>query len=81
MPTKPIDLRQSVYVLCTQYPELPSILASIGFQDMLKPGMLQSVGRVMTLPKGAALKKLDMGMIQHCLTEHGFSIIQEEGQA
>ncbi|WP_148134719.1 DUF1858 domain-containing protein [Candidatus Formimonas warabiya] len=52
-----------MHSLCTRYPELVGILAQIGFTDITKPGMLASVGRFMTIPKGAALKKLDMALI------------------
>ena len=77
---KYIDLSQSVYALCTLYPELPAILAQIGFADITKPGMLTSAGRFMTLPKGAALKKLDLHTITAQLAEHGFTINQKEAQ-
>ena len=71
---KPIRLSQSVHALCTQYPELVQILADIGFGDITKPGMLTSAGRFMTLPKGAAFKKLDLEIIKQKLTEQGFSV-------
>lgn len=75
---KTLDLKQSVYSLCTQYPELVGLLAQIGFTDITKPGMLASAGRFMTIPKGAALKKLNMGNIIALLAEHGFSVIDSE---
>ena len=34
-----------------------NILAEIGFVDILKPGMLNTAGRFMTIPKGAAMRK------------------------
>ncbi|MEL7610374.1 MAG: DUF1858 domain-containing protein [Bacillota bacterium] len=74
MDEKTIDLKQSVHSLCTRYPELVGILAQIGFTDITKPGMLASAGRFMTIPKGAALKKLDMGNIISLLAENGFSV-------
>lgn len=75
---KVLDLKQSVHALCTRYPELVGILAQMGFTDITKPGMLASAGRFMTLPKGAALKKLDMAVIKARLAEHGFTINEEE---
>lgn len=74
MEAKRIDLNQSVHALCTQYPELIQLLAGMGFTDITKPGMLASAGRFMTIPKGAALKKLDMGKIIQQLAESGFSV-------
>ena len=54
MEHKTISLRQSVYALCAQYPEIREILAEIGFRDITKPGMLETAVRFMTIPKGAA---------------------------
>lgn len=75
---KILDLRESVYALCKEYPELPSLLSSMGFQDITKPGMLGSAGRFMTIPKGAALKKLDLEQIKQTLAENGFSVHEQE---
>lgn len=75
MSRKQIDLSKSVYELCTQYPELAQILSDLGFKDITKPGMLGSVGRFMTLPKGAIAKKIELDIIKHSLEEHGFEII------
>ena len=78
MQRKQIDLTQSVYALCTQHPALIEVLKMTGFQDITKPGMLGSAGRFMTIPKGAALKKMDMSTIKQQLTKKGFSIKEQE---
>ena len=69
-----IDLSRSVFELCKDYPELPEILSEIGFTDITKPGMLSSVGRFMTIPKGAAMKKMNMEEIKEKLFAHGFEV-------
>lgn len=74
MEAKRIDLSQSVFALCSQYPELVGVLAELGFSDIAKPGMLETVGRFMTIPKGAALKKIPLPDIRAALAAHGFSI-------
>lgn len=74
MQLKEIDLTQSVYTLCTQYPALIAILEEMGFRDITKPGMMATAGRFMTIPKGAALKKLDLDTIKQQLQKHGFSV-------
>lgn len=68
----PLPLNESVYALCTHWPELKEIMAELGFTDIIKPGMLTTVGRFMTLPKGAALRKLDMELVKDTLRRHGF---------
>ena len=74
MATKLIDLEKSVYALSKEYPELVDVLKKIGFTEIANPGMLTSVGRFMTLPKGATLKNLDIETIKAELTERGYTI-------
>lgn len=74
MQLKPIDLTQSVHTLCTQYPDLIPVMEELGFSDITKPGMLATAGRWMTIPKGAALKKLELDTIKQVLAERGFTI-------
>lgn len=75
---KSIDLRQSVQQLCAQYPELIEIMRSLGFTEIVKPGMLATAGRLMTIPKGAAMKRIGMDNVLQVLKENGFEIIGEE---
>jgi len=74
MEEKQIDLAKSVYELCKEYPELSEILESIGFNDITKPGMLATMGRFMTIPKGAIAKKIDLYFIIKKLKENGFKV-------
>lgn len=74
---KIINLNDSVHELCIAYPELMDILKDIGFKDIVKPGMLQTAGRFMTIPKGAAMKQIDMDVVKLILKDKDF-IIKEE---
>lgn len=74
MNSKKLDLNKTVYNLCTEDSEIMNILASLGFKGITMPGMLQSAGRYMTIPKGAAMKKIDMDMIRQTFREHGYTI-------
>jgi hypothetical protein len=76
MNEKQINLNKSVHELCINEPELPQILAELGFHDITKPGMLSTVGRFMTIPKGAAAKKIDLDTIKRALNEHGYTVIE-----
>ena len=71
---KVLDLHQSVYTLCTAYPELVAVMEELGFRDIAKPGMLQTAGRFMTLKKGAAMKGIELTCIIEKLKEHGFTV-------
>lgn len=75
MENKIIDLNINVYELCKKYEELPDILHELGFVDIIKPGMLHTVGRFMTIKKGADLKKINLDLIKDKLIEHGYKII------
>lgn len=74
---KEICLNSSVYSLCSTYPEIIDILKELGFLNITKPGMLQTAGKIMTLPKGCRMMKIPIERVQTALIEHGF-IIKEE---
>ena len=57
------------------YPELLSIMPNLGFTDIVKPGMLQTAGRFMTIPKGAAMKGIDLETVKAVLRENGFNVL------
>ena len=69
---KKLDLSKSVYELVNQYPELAGIMDELGFHEVTKPAMLHSVGKLMTIPKGATTKKIPMTDVIAALIKHGF---------
>ena len=73
-----ISLKSSVYELCESYPDMKNVLFELGFVDIVKPGMLQTVGRVMTLEKGSRLKNIALSTINDQLKQHGFELKEEE---
>ena len=74
MDMKKLDLRLSVYELTEQYPELIEILEKAGLTEITKKKVLGSVGRVMTLPKGARMKGISMEELEAELNRQGFSV-------
>jgi hypothetical protein len=74
-----IDVNGSVYELCRKYPGIREAMTESGFTDILKPGMLETAGRFMTIPKGAALKNIDPENVKKIFLRHGY-IIKEEWQ-
>lgn len=74
---KHIDLKKSVYELCNNDPQIIELLVASGFTDITKPGMLSTAGRFMTIPKGAAMKKIDLETIKQRFVEHGYEIKEE----
>lgn len=75
MEKKSLDLNRTVFELCKEHPELPEILAELGFTDIIKPGMISTAGRFMTITKGAILKKVSIEIIKETLIEKGYEII------
>lgn len=76
MDKKTIDLQKTVHALCSADPELVPLLAELGFTEIVKPIMLNTVGKVMTLPKGAAMRKIALPTIIRALESHGYTVIE-----
>lgn len=72
---KQIDLNKSVFELCSKYPEIIEIMKEIGFKDIANPGMLNTAGRFMTIPKGAQMKNIDMDVIKQAFEAKGFKVL------
>lgn len=71
---KIINLSKTIYELSKDYPEITEILYELGFYEIIKPSMLNTAGRFMTIPKGAAMKRIDLGLIESVLSEKGYVI-------
>ena len=71
---KKIDLSKSIYELCTEYPQIIEIMRELGFESITNPGMLNTVGKVMTIPKGARMKNINMEQIKERFQREGFEI-------
>lgn len=75
--TKKLNLNQTVFELTQEYPELVDILAGLGFTEITKKFMLQSVGKIMTIPRGAEVKKISMMDVVTTLKDNGFELVGE----
>ncbi len=71
---KNINLKLSIYQLVEENPELVPILEELGFVEVTRKNMLKSVGKVMTIPKGAKLKGIPMEEIIKKLQDNGFVV-------
>jgi DUF438 domain-containing protein len=72
--TKKIDLNKSVYELIKEYPELIEIMEGLGFTEITKKSMINSVGKLMTIPKGAKMKNISMMDVVTALISNGFEL-------
>lgn len=74
---KPLDLNRSVHDLVKEYPELQQIMYDLGFTEINKKAMLNSIGKIMTIPKGAKMKGISMLDVVSTLTSKGFQLVGE----
>lgn len=72
---KYIDFNKTIYELCKDDSEIPTILSELGFKDITKPGMISTAGRIMTINKGSALKKIDIETIKEKFISKGYKIL------
>lgn len=72
--TKTLDLNQTVYELIHQYPEIIPIMIELGFEQITKPSMLQTAGRVMTLPKGCRMRGISLDTVKEAFQHNGFTM-------
>lgn len=71
---KKLDLSRSVYDLVTEYPELADILYNLGLKSIKNPSLFHSVGKLMTIPKGAKMRGIPMEKVIFALMSHGFTL-------
>ena len=74
---KKLDLSKSVYDLVKEYPEVIDIMKSLGFSEITNKVMLNSVGKIMTIPKGAKMKGVSMVDIVGAFMKAGFTLTGE----
>ncbi len=72
--SKRLDLSKSVYDLCQEYPEIIDIMSELGFSDITKKVALNTMGHIMTIPKGSEIKDIPMDVIISKFQENGFEI-------
>lgn len=73
-----IDISKTVYEICRENPEVIDIMKELGFESITSPGMLNTAGRFMTIPKGAAMKNISLDKIREVFIQKGFEIKEKE---
>lgn len=75
---KTIDFSKTLLELATAYPEVTDLMAQLGFTAIKTPGMLQTAGRYMTIPKGAKMKKIPLEKVRAAFEAAGFTVINDK---
>lgn len=69
-----IDLSKSVFEIVKDNPETAEIMKELGFDSITAPGMLNTAGRFMTIPKGAQIKNIPLDKIKEVFISKGYKI-------
>ncbi len=77
MVIKILDINQTIFQMVQTHPDLLNQLAEMGFSEIAKPGMIQTVGRFMKLEQGCRLRKIDFMLVKEKLTALGYEIKEE----
>lgn len=75
-----LDMNRPVADLVRENPELAEILKELGFTEIVKPLMLNTVGRMMTIPKGADAKDISLRHVVETLREKGYVLTHIPGE-
>ena len=78
---KELDFSKTVAELVEEFPEFQQAMAEIGFKEITNPMVLNVMGRVMTVPKGAAIKGIKLEDVVRELEARGFAIKQDDAAA
>ena len=71
---KVLDLSKNLYTLCEEYPEAKAVMVYLGFSEVAKPMMLNTMGKFMTIPKGAAARSIPLDSIIKAFEAVGFTV-------
>ena len=72
---KIIDFSVPIKKLAEEYPDFIQIMYDCGFTRIKIPGLLSTVGRVMTIPLGAQAMKIDLYKVRQAFEDKGYKVI------
>lgn len=71
---KSINFNKSLYDICIKDSAVIEIMKELGFESITQPGMLNTAGRFMTIPKGAAMKGIPLERIREIFISKGYEL-------
>ncbi len=78
--SKTLDLSKTVHDLGEEYPEFIDVMVGLGFTPLANPDMRNSVGRMMTVPKGCAMHDVKLEDAIKAFEDAGFTVINASGE-
>lgn len=73
---KTIDFRKTIFELTNNDREIIEIMRELGFDQVTNPKMIATVGRVMTIPKGARMRGIDLDSVRKAFQARGYTIVE-----
>ncbi|WP_461213430.1 DUF1858 domain-containing protein [Lacticaseibacillus sp. GG6-2] len=73
-----ISLETPVRELVTAHPDIVSVMVAMGLDGVTDPKLLNTVGRFMTLAKGAKMKHIALEDLTTTLAQAGFEVVDHE---
>ena len=71
---KSVDFTKTVYEICLDKPDIIEIMKTLGFDSITNPSMLNTIGRIMTIPKGAYVKGIKMDTVRKEFIKNGYAV-------
>ncbi|QLL70033.1 DUF1858 domain-containing protein [Lactobacillus sp. 3B(2020)] len=75
---KQIDFQIPIKQLADRYPDFVEIMVKLGFTKIQVPGMLNSVGRFVSLEKGCKAMNIDPAKVKATFIAHGYEVINND---
>ena len=72
---KIIDFSIPIKKLAEEYQDFIQIMYDCGFTRIKIPGLLSTVGRVMTIPLGAQAMRIDLDKVKQAFEDKGYKVI------
>ena len=70
-----IDLSIPVAEVIEKHPEVLDVLVELGFKPLANPVMRNTVGRVVSIKKGASMNGIDLNKIKQTLELNGYEVV------
>ena len=70
-----IDLSIPVAEVIEKQPEVLDVLVELGFTPLANPVMRNTVGRVVSIKKGASMNGIDLSKIKQTLELNGYEVV------
>lgn len=72
--SKTLNFSKTIYELCKEDPQVIEIMKELGFDQITNAASLNTVGRFVTIPKGAVIKSMDLEKIKSEFIKRGYHI-------